>query len=365
MALARGTRLGPYEIVSSVGAGGMGEVYRAWDTRLERDIAIKVLAERLAYDSRSLARFQTEAKSIAALSHPNILSIYDAELEHVPLFLVTELLQGETLRQQIASSPIPWRRAVEIGCAIAEGLGAAHDANIIHRDIKPENIFLTERGAIKILDFGLARLKPMFQDRSDSSTATASETDMFLGTVGYLAPEQARGETVTPATDIFSLGCVLYEMVSGSRAFHGPTPVSTLSAVLNRDPRPLAECVPEIPSSLNRWIDHCMKKDRTARPQSARDLGRVLSDLLSEHRATYSVPRVQFDSLAVLPFFTSASSPDAEYLADGITETLINQFAQLQHLKVIARSVVFRHKQKDMDPNRSRSGFGCRHRPDG
>jgi serine/threonine protein kinase len=205
----------------------MGEVYRAWDTRLERDIAIKVLAERLAHDSRSLARFQTEAKSVAALSHPNILSIYDAQLEHVPLFLVTELLQGETLRQQIARSPIPWRRAVEIGCAIAEGLAVAHDANIIHRDIKPENIFLTARGAIKILDFGLARLKPMFQDRGDSSTPTASETDTFLGTVGYLAPEQARGETVTPATDIFSLGCVLYEMVSGCRAFHGPSAVST------------------------------------------------------------------------------------------------------------------------------------------
>jgi serine/threonine protein kinase/Flp pilus assembly protein TadD len=350
MALARGTRLGPYEIVSSIGAGGMGEVYRAWDTRLERDIAIKVLAERLAYDSRSLARFQTEAKSIAALSHPNILSIYDAELEHVPLFLVTELLQGETLRQQIARLPIPWRRAVEIGCAIAEGLGAAHDANIIHRDVKPENIFLTAQGAIKILDFGLARLKPMFQDRSDSSTATASETDMFLGTVGYLAPEQARGETVTPASDIFSLGCVLYEMVSGSRAFHGPTPVSTLSAVLNRDPRPLAECVPEIPPELGRWIARCMSKNRTDRPQSVRDLGLLLSDLLSEPGATHTVPRAEFDSLAVLPFVTSASSPDAEYLADGITEALINQFAQLQHLRVIARSTVFHHKQSDVDP---------------
>jgi serine/threonine protein kinase/Flp pilus assembly protein TadD len=349
MVLARGTRLGPYEIVSSIGAGGMGEVYRAWDTRLEREIAIKVLAEHLAYDSRSLARFQTEAKAIAALSHPNILSIYDAELEHPPLFLVTELLEGETLRQQIARSRIPWRRVVEIGCAIAEGLAAAHDAEIIHLDIKPENIFLTARGAIKILDFGLARLKPMFQDKEDSSTPTASATDTFLGTVGYLAPEQAHGETVTPATDIFSLGCVLYEMACGCRAFHGPTVVSTLSAVLNRNPRPLVECVPEIPPDLDRWIAHCMRKERTARPQSARDLGLALRDLLSEP-ATYSVARAEFDSIAVLPFVTSGSSPDAEYLADGITETLINHFAQLQHLKVIARSMVFRHKQKDMDP---------------
>jgi eukaryotic-like serine/threonine-protein kinase len=350
MALARGTRLGPYEIVSFLGKGGMGEVYRARDTRLDRHIAIKILAEGLAHDSRSLVRFQIEAKSIAALSHPNILSIFDAELEHAPLFLVTELLQGETLRQQIARSPMPWRQAVKIGCAIAEGLAAAHDANIIHRDIKPENIFLTSLGPIKILDFGLARLKPLLHDTNNSSTSTATETNTFLGTVGYLAPEQARGETVGPATDIFSLGCVLYEMVSGCRAFHGPTPVSTLSAVLNSDPRPLAESVPEIPSTLDRWITHCMKKDKTARPQSARDLSLVLSDLLSEPRATYSIPSPEFDSLAVLPFFTSGSSPDAEYLADGITETLINQFAQFQHLKVTARSTVFRHKRKDLDP---------------
>jgi serine/threonine protein kinase len=156
MALARSTRLGPYEIVSFIGAGSMGEVYRAWDTRLERDVAIKVLAERLACEPRSLARFRTEAKSIAALSHPNILSIYDAELEHPPLFLVTELLEGVTLRQQIGRSAIPWRRAVQIGSEVADGLATAHDARIIHRDLKPENIFVTERGAVKILDFGLA-----------------------------------------------------------------------------------------------------------------------------------------------------------------------------------------------------------------
>jgi eukaryotic-like serine/threonine-protein kinase len=320
MALVRGARLGPYEIVSSIGAGGMGEVYRAWDTRLEREIAIKVLADRLACDARSLSRFQTEAKAIAALSHPNILSIFDEELEHPPLFLVTELLEGETLRQRIIRSKIPWRRAVEIGCGIAEGLAAAHDADIIHRDIKPENIFVTASETIKILDFGLSRLKSMFQEKRDSSATAASEAALLVGTVGYLAPEQARGEMLTAATDIFSLGCVLYEMVCGCRAFHGPTPVSALSAVLNHDPPPLAEYTPEIPPGLDHCIAHCLRKDRTARPQSARELGLVLRDLLSEPRRNYSFADAKFESLVVLPFFTSASSPDAEYLAEGITD---------------------------------------------
>lgn len=350
MALAKDVRLGPYAIVSLIGAGGMGEVYRAWDTRLEREIAIKVLAERLALDARSLARFQTEAKAIAALSHPNILSVYDAELEHPPLFLVMELLEGETLRRQIARSPIPWRRAVEIGCEIAEGLAVAHDAGIIHLDLKPENLFVTARRSVKILDFGLARLKPMFQGRDDSLADTAPAAEMFLGTVGYLAPEQARGDKLTAATDIFSFGCVLYELLCGSRAFHGPTAAATLAAVLNDDPRPLAEYVPEIPRELDRWISHCLRKDRNARPQSVRDVGLVLRDLIGEPRRKYGSAGAEFGSLAVLPFLTSASSPDAEYLADGIAESLINTFAQLPHLKVIARSTVFRHKQRDMDP---------------
>jgi serine/threonine protein kinase/Flp pilus assembly protein TadD len=349
MLLAPGTRLGPYEILALIGAGGMGEVYRAWDTRLERDVAIKVLAERLACEPRSLARFHIEAKSIAALSHPNILSIYDAELEHPPLFLVTELLEGMTLRQQIGRSAIPWRRAVQIGSEVADGLATAHDAHIIHRDLKPENIFVTGRGAVKILDFGLARFKPVFQEKPGSRAATVSDEGSLMGTVGYLAPEQARGETVTAATDIFSLGCVLYEMVSGHRAFQQASPASTLAAILNDDPRPVTDYVENVPAELDRWIGHCLRKDEKARPQSARDLGLVFRDLLAEP-AAHGRGGAEFESLAVLPFFTSASSPDAEYLADGITETLINQFAQLPKMRVIARSTVFRHKGKDTDP---------------
>jgi serine/threonine-protein kinase len=356
MRLTAGTQLGPYRIEAPLGAGGMGEVYRAKDTRLGREVAIKVLAERLVFDSTALTRFRMEAKSIAALSHPNVLSIYDVELEHAPFFLVTELLEGETIRQRIERSRIPWRLAVEIGTAIAEGLMAAHTAGIFHRDLKPENIFLTKRGCVKILDFGLARFKRGVENQSSSLASTVSGTGLVMGTLGYLAPEQARGEAATAATDIFSLGCVLFEMVSGHRAFHGSTAALTLSATLNDEPVRLADYVDNIPPELDRWIHHCLKKDPEARPQSARDVGLILRDLLAEHtggrRAGVAGMSPEFESLAVLPFVTSNSSPDAEYLADGITETLINNFAQLLHLRVIARSTVFRHKRKDVDPVR-------------
>ena len=333
MRLAAGTQLGPYRIEAPLGAGGMGEVYRAKDTRLGREVAIKVLAEHLIFDSAALARFRIEAKSIAALSHPNVLSIYDVELEHAPLFLVTELLEGETVRQRIERSRIPWRVAIEIGTAIADGLAAAHTARILHRDLKPENIFLTRRGGVKILDFGLARFKRGVENQSSSLGSTLSDVGLVMGTLGYLAPEQARGEAVTAAADIFSLGCVLFEMVSGHRAFHGSTAALTLCATLNDEPVRLADYVDNIPPELDRWICHCLRKDPEARPQSARDLGLILRDLLAERgesrRAGLAGMRPEFESLAVLPFATSNSSPDAEYLADGITETLINNFAQL------------------------------------
>ena len=244
MSLDPSTRVGPYEIVSFIAAGGMGEVYRARDTRLERDVAIKILTDRLALDSRSLSRFRIEAKAIAALSHPNILAIYDAELEQPPFFLVTELLNGETLRSVLERSLLPWRDVVELGTAVAEGLAAAHSAGVIHRDLKPENIFLTNKRTVKILDFGLAQFKRELAASSGVMASTVSDVNVVLGTVGYMSPEQARGEHLSPASDIsFSLGCVLYEMLTGRGAFHRSTPASTLAAILNEQPRHLSASI--------------------------------------------------------------------------------------------------------------------------
>ena len=354
MPLAPNTRLGPYSIVSLIGSGGMGDVYRGWDTRLERDVAVKLLKEELSIDDRALLRFKTEARAIAASAHPNILAIYDAELEHPPLFLVTELLHGETLRPVIERSPLPWRRAVDIAASVADGLAAAHETGIIHRDLKPENIFLTSRGIVKILDFGLAQFKFGKRGEPDPLTSTVSAVNLITGTVGYMAPEQVRGETLTAATDVFSLACVIYEMVSGRRAFQRSTPASTLIAILNDEPRGVQEYDQTIPPELNRWIGRCLEKDPSRRPQSAVDLALILRDLAGEktagRRPSERGSDAEIESIAVLPFFTSSNSPDAEYLADGITESLINTFAQLSGLRVVARSTVFRHKGKDVDP---------------
>jgi len=354
MALSAGTHLGPYRILAPLGAGGMGEVYRAHDARLERDVAIKTLPERLASDPQALSRFEKEAKAIAALSHANILAIYDAELTKPPLFLVTELLEGETLHQRIMESALPWRRAVEIGALVTEGLAAAHAKGIVHRDLKPANIFLTKDGRVKILDFGLARFKAPLDVEVGTLAPTLTDAVVVMGTVGYMSPEQARCDSIGTASDLFSLGCVLYEMVTGRRAFHRSSPVSTIAAILNDEPLPVTEFVKGIPSELERWILHCLRKDPEQRPQSARDLSMILRDLLTEPdwsgRSVSRGTGPTIDSLAVLPFVTTSSSPDADYLGDGITESLINSFGQLRRLKVMARSTVFRHKGKDIDP---------------
>src|SRR3989442_385655 len=217
MPLSGGSRLGPYEILSPLGAGGMGEVYRARDARLDRDVAVKVLPSHLAEDPVALARFEREAKAVAATSHPNILAIFDVGQADRIAFAVTELLDGETLRARLAAGPIPVRKAIEYAVQIAEGLGAAHDMGIVHRDLKPENLFVTKDGRIKILDFGLAKLT---QTKADS-IATAhtldeqTEPGMVMGTVGYMSPEQVRGEAADHRADIFSFGAILYEMLSG------------------------------------------------------------------------------------------------------------------------------------------------------
>jgi Tol biopolymer transport system component len=280
--LAAGQRLGPYEILAPLGAGGMGEVYRARDPRLERDVAIKVLPEHFD-DADSLSRFQAEAKAIAALSHPNIVAIFDTGQHDDQLYVVTELLDGETLRSRLRQGPLGMRKAAEHAARVAQGLAAAHDKGVVHRDIKPENLFLLNDGRIKILDFGLARQDPLLAGSGDlSSSPTAARPTnpgAMIGTVGYLSPEQARGDTADHRSDIFSLGAVLYEMLTGHRAFKGTSPAELLSSVLRDEPAMPSESDPRIPRALDLIVHHCLEKNPDERFQSARDLAFHLDSL--------------------------------------------------------------------------------------
>jgi Tol biopolymer transport system component len=273
MTLGPGTRLGAYEVVGPLGAGGMGEVYRARDAKLDRDVAIKVLPERLASDSAALERFEREAKTVAALSHPNLLGIYDFGVHDGVTYAVTELLNGETLRDKLAAGPIPRRKAVEYGLQMARGLGAAHEHGVAHRDLKPENVFVTNDGRVKILDFGLA--KPLVPESGVSGAATfgATEPGTVLGTVGYMSPEQVRGKPADHRSDIFAFGAILYEMLSGERAFKGDSAVETMNAILIRDlPEPSDTREAALPPLLDRIVRHCLEKNPEERFQSVRDV---------------------------------------------------------------------------------------------
>jgi serine/threonine protein kinase len=275
MALHAGNRLGRYEVLGPLGTGGMGEVYRARDTRLEREVAIKILPESVARDPDRLARFDREAKAVAALSHPNILALHDAGTEEGQSFAVMELLEGETLRARIAHGPLSVRRSVDTAIQIARGLAAAHAKGLVHRDLKPENIFLVADGQVKILDFGLAKTAaPAGVSDSDATATDAVMTDpgTVLGTVGYMAPEQVRGHAVDARSDLFALGAVLYEMVTGQRAFRRDTGAETLTAILREDPPDLPAAQLAQAPALDRTIRHCLEKNPGERFQSARDV---------------------------------------------------------------------------------------------
>jgi len=280
MSLSPGQRLGPYEIVNLIGSGGMGSVYRAHDARLDRAVAIKVLPEAFAADPDRRGRFEREAKTVAALSHPNILAIFDVGDERGVFYVATELLEGVTLREQLQSSPLPPRKAIELGVQMARGLAAAHDKGIVHRDLKPENLFVAIGGQIKILDFGIA--KAVAPDAPAAQTRTniaATDPGMVMGTIGYMAPEQVRGLAVDARSDLFSFGAVLYEMVTGRRAFERATAADTMSAILREDPPEMTGPHASMPSGLDRIIRHCLEKDPAERFQNARDVAFALGAL--------------------------------------------------------------------------------------
>src|SRR5215212_10272901 len=279
MPLASGSRLGPYEILSPLGAGGMGEVYRARDPRLGREVAVKVLPAAVSGDADRLRRFEQEARAASALNHPNILTVFDTGSHDGTVYLVTEILEGETLRGRLAGGALPARKAIEIGIQIARGLAAAHERGIVHRDLKPENLFLTRDDRVKILDFGLAKLQASL-DLADAPTVlTDTEPGVVLGTVGYMAPEQVRGQPVDHRADLFALGAVLYEMLTGRRAFQKDSAAETMSAILREEPPDLAETGKLVPPGLDRMVRRCLEKDPHRRFQSASDLAFGLESL--------------------------------------------------------------------------------------
>ena len=292
MALPKGTKFGPYEIATPLGAGGMGEVYRARDTRLGRDVALKILPQSFSADADRLRRFEHEARAIAALNHPNILSIHDIGTHDGTQYIVTELLQGSTLSEKLIDGPISPKRTIEFAIQVAHGLATAHEKGIVHRDLKPDNLFITKDARAKLLDFGLAKQTEAAFQPNDATLASGTHTSagMLVGTVGYMSPEQVRGVPVDHRTDIFAFGIVLYEMLTGQRAFRRGSSVETMSAILKEEPADLASASQQpIPPALQRLVHRCLEKDPNQRFQSAKDLGFALESI-AEGSSTMATP---------------------------------------------------------------------------
>ena len=396
-----------YRLIEKIGEGGMGVVYRAEDTRLGRQVAVKFLSAKLSQDAVAIERFQREARAASALNHPNICALYDVGQHGELPFLVMEMLDGRTLRKLIEGTPLPMDTVLDMALQIADALDAAHRLGIVHRDIKTANIFVTERGQIKIVDFGLAKLvqpdSGPFQLTGTGDTKLApqaTEVGQTLGTLSYMSPEQARGDEIDGRSDLFSMGVVLYEMATGREPFTGGTSVRVLESILHYAPDPPSRLNPRVPPDFDHIVTHALEKDREMRYQSAAelraDLRRLKRDSDSRPTLARSAPSVHtpvrmpeppvaagppsrrawmigavavlalvaggfatwryfataatgIDSIAVLPFVAANQGGETEYLTDGITESLINGLAQLPDLRVSARSVVFKHKNKDVD----------------
>jgi serine/threonine-protein kinase len=352
MTLAPGTRIGPFEIAAPLGTGGMGEVYRARDTRLGRDVAIKSLPAAFAADSERLARFRREAQALAALNHPNVAAIYGLEETEGGPYLVLELVAGETLAARIARGALPPREALGLGVQIAAAVEAAHERGIVHRDLKPGNVMITAGGVAKVLDFGLAKSDaplPGGIEGPDALTAAghagATVEGLILGTAAYMSPEQARGKAVDRRSDVWSFGCVLFECLTGRAAFAGETTPDLIARILEREPD-WAMLPPGTPPRVRELLRRCLRKDAGARPRDIRDVRLELAEVASSWAKGSSS---QEKSIAVLPF-ENLSGPDDEYFADGMTDEIQNALAHVEGLRVAARTscFVFKGRREDL-----------------
>ena len=392
MPLEAGTELGHYQIQSKLGEGGMGEVYLALDTRLGRKVALKILPEGFAREKVRMSRFVREAKSVSALNHPNILTIYEIGEDDVRHYIATEFIEGETLRGRMKTGPVSMPESIEIGCQVGAALNAAHQAGIIHRDIKPENVMVRADGLVKVLDFGLAKLTGSLTGDSESETCIQSETQpgMIVGTVAYMSPQQARGRALDARTDVWSLGVVIYEMLSGNKPFSGETMTDTLANIIHREPEPLK--IEALPDELRQIVARMLAKDIDKRYQTMKD---VVADLKNLQRkiefkaelektsklhpdesktqvlrapvtelpgftpsARASVSPASRNilglessspSIAVLPFVNISNDPDNEYFCDGLAEELLNALSKIEALRVAARTSAFSFKGREAD----------------
>ncbi len=357
MPLPIGTRLGSHEIVAPIGAGGMGEVYRARDTKLGRDVALKVLSAEMAASPERLERFQREAKALAALDHPGIVGVYSVEEAGGVHYLTMQLVEGQSLDLLIAEGPLPADRLLAIATALAEALTAAHGKGIVHRDLKPANVMVAEDGRVKVLDFGLAKVESPASASADSVLQTEMQTSegVVMGTMPYMSPEQVQGKSVDQRTDIFSLGVMLFEMAVGRRPFRGNSSAELISSILRDAPVSLAQARPDLPAELDRLIGRCLEKDRERRVQTVREVRDGLAALVGMPRSGAAAAPAASESSAtnrsivVLPFANLSPDADNEYFSDGLTEEIIADLSKIRALRVISRTSAMQLKGAKKD----------------
>lgn len=360
MPLAPGTRLGAYEIVGPLGAGGMGEVYRARDSRLGREVAVKLLPEAFAGDADRLARLEREARTVAGLNHPNIVVLYSVEEERGVRFLTMELVEGQSLDLVVQSGGLPLNRVLDLAIPLADALAAAHEGRVVHRDLKPANVMVTREGRVKVLDFGLAKVSssesPLGATQEVTAVPPLSPAGKAMGTALYMAPEQVRGQPVDARTDLFAFGILLYELVTGRRPFHGATHADVSSSILRDAPPPVQAVRRDVPPDLGRIIARCLEKDPERRVQTAKDVRNELELVRRAMESSASpalrggdsaLPREALPSVAVLPFANRSHDEEDEYFADGITEDVIAQLCKVRTLKVISRTSVMPFKKSE------------------